>query len=59
MAVLHDAPVPADGEIAFLIGDTASPVPSRYSLPYETMVEVAAHFVDSSGRHDGVGWEEV
>ena len=48
-----------EGEIEFLIGDTASPVPKRYSLPYETMVEVAAHFVDSGERHLGVEWEEV
>lgn len=59
MAVARDAPSAAEGEVEFLIGNTASPVPKRFSLPYETMVEIAARFVDSGERHAGVAWEEV
>jgi hypothetical protein len=59
MAVAHETPNTAEGEVEFLIGDTATPVPKRFSLPYETMVEIAARFVDSGERHAGVAWEEV
>ena len=38
MAVVRNAPNAGEGEICFLIGDTPSPVPKRFSLPYETMV---------------------
>lgn len=47
------------GEVEYLIGDTATPVPKRFVLPYPTMVEVAARFVDEGDRHTGVLWEEV
>lgn len=58
MAVAQDAP-DAGGEIEFLIGDTASPVPNRYFLPYETLVDVAADFVTSGERCPRVAWEQV
>lgn len=48
-----------EGEIEFLIGDTASPVPGRYLLPYDTMVDIAAHFIDSGSRFPFVNWEEI
>lgn len=59
MAVARDAPSTAEGEVEFLIGDTATPVPKRFSLPYKTMVDVAACFVDSGERYTGVAWEDV
>lgn len=57
MAVAHGAPSTSEGEVEFLIGDTATPVPRRFSLPYKTMVEVAVRFVDSGERDAGVAWE--
>jgi hypothetical protein len=58
MAVAEDGPK-MEGEIKFLIGDTASPVPKRYLLPYLALVDVAAGFVSSGERCPHVAWEEV
>ena len=58
MAVAKNAPRGA-GEVEFLIGDTATPVPKRYCLPYDTMVAIAARFADSGQRDLGVDWEQV
>lgn len=58
MAVAKDAP-DVQGEAEFLIGDTTTPVPMQYCLPYDTMVEVAAWFADSGKRYPGVTWEWV
>jgi hypothetical protein len=52
-------PCPVEGEAEFLIGGTASPVPRRYCLPWETLVQVASHFVTFGERFPGVAWEEV
>jgi len=59
MAVVRDAPNADEGEIEFLIGNTVTSVPKRFALPYETMVEIAARFVDSGERYSGVAWEST
>ena len=56
MAVAVEA---REGEVEFLIADTASPVPMRYCLSYETMVEIATHFLNSGERYPTVDWEEL
>ena len=49
----------SDGAAEFHIGDTATPVPARYCVPFATMLDIAAHFLDNGGRYPGVEWEEV
>ncbi len=58
MAIDRD-PSDADGEMEFLIGDTLSPVPRRYRLPYETLVKVAETFVLTGQRLAELSWEEI
>lgn len=58
MALAED-PSNVEGEIEFLIGDTASAVPGRFFLPYEILVDVAATFVSSGERSSHVVWEEL
>jgi len=55
------APNPRDsiGESEFLIGDTASPVPKRYCMPYEAVVHIAAAFLQTGQRKPDVHWEEI
>jgi hypothetical protein len=58
MAVAKDI-TDTEGEAEFLIENTASPVPKRYCLSYDTLIEVAAHFVNSGDRSPHVAWEAV
>jgi immunity protein Imm1 of predicted polymorphic toxin system len=46
-------------EISFLIGDTLSPVPGRFGLPYQTLVHVAEQFVNTGQRSNDVLWEDI
>lgn len=48
-----------DGEVSFLIGDTPTPVPGRYCLPYEAVVDIADVFVQTGRRKSDVSWEEI
>jgi len=43
----------------FLINDTRTPVQSRYCLPFETVKEIAAHFLETGERTHGVIWEQI
>jgi hypothetical protein len=43
----------------YLIGNTPTPVPSRYCLPIETVREIALHFQRTGGRSTAVSWEEI
>jgi len=49
----------ADGYEEFLINDTITPVPNRYSIPFETAKEVATHFLKTGQRSPLVLWEEI
>jgi len=48
-----------DGYAEFLINDTITPVPDRYSIPFDTAKEVAAHFLKTGQRSPLVLWEEI
>ena len=53
-----DLPVP--GEVMeFLISDTPTPVPRRFCVPYETVLQVADAFVLTGSRRGDVRWEET
>jgi hypothetical protein len=58
MAVAPDA-ANSGGEQSFLIGDTMTPVPKRYCLPYEAIVRLAEVFVDTGLRDTEIRWEEI
>jgi hypothetical protein len=45
--------------VEFLCGDTPSPVPGRNVLPFDELMEVAAHFVETGERSPRVLWEEI
>jgi hypothetical protein len=48
-----------DRHVEFLIGNTATPVPLRYCMPYETLLKIASRFVETGERYSGVQWEEI
>jgi hypothetical protein len=43
----------------FLVGDTPSPIPRRFCLPFEIVKEIAAYFIESGERSPAVAWEEI
>ena len=43
----------------FVINNTITPVPDRYSIPFETAKQIAAHFLETGQRSPLVSWEEV
>ena len=43
----------------FLVGGTATPVPTRYILPYEMVKEIAAYFLETGQRKPDTFWEEI
>jgi len=49
----------SEGAVELLIGDTLTPVPARYCVPFATMLDIAAYFLDNGGRYPGVEWQEV
>lgn len=49
----------SEGDLEFMIDGTASPVPRRYCVSYETMENVAAEFVRTGQRSLDTQWEEI
>lgn len=43
----------------FLVGNTPTPVPRRYCIPFEAMKEIAAYFIETGERSPAVSWEEI
>jgi len=43
----------------FLCGGTATPVPTRYCVPYDVMKQIAAYFLETGERSPGIMWEEI
>jgi hypothetical protein len=43
----------------FLVGDTPTPIPQRFCLPFEMVKEIAAHFVETGQRSPTLAWEEL
>jgi len=46
-------------QMTYLIGDTPTPVPRRYCLPFESIMNIAEAFVQTGGRTPEVSWEEI
>jgi hypothetical protein len=58
MAVSLDAELSTEG-VEFLIGNTPTPVPSRYCVPFDTLKDVAEYFQMTGERSSVVRWEEI
>ena len=58
MAVATSGP-PDQGDMEFVVGDTATPIDGRYRLPFDTLTEIVAEFVTSGERSSEVSWEEL
>jgi hypothetical protein len=43
----------------FFAGDTATPVPLRYCLPFPMVKEIAGYFIETGERSPAVAWEEI
>jgi hypothetical protein len=43
----------------FMMGDTPTPVPTRYALPYASAREIAIYFVETGERDPDILWEEI
>ena len=48
-----------EGFREFLIGDTATPVATRYCMTLDLVQEVAAYFLETGDRNPTVTWEEI
>ena len=58
MAVSQD-PEHSREYFEFLIGNTPSPVPSRYCPPFDIVKDIAAYFQATGERSLAVSWEEI
>ena|SRR5579871_4364674 len=48
-----------DEEVEFLMDNTQTPLPKRHCVPFATMREIAACFLETGERSSAVTWEEV
>jgi hypothetical protein len=46
-------------EMDFLVGGTATPIAGRYLVPFDTVTEIVAEFVNSGEKSNVVSWEEL
>ena len=45
--------------VEFFVGDTPTPIPQRFCLPFEIVKQIAGYFIETGERWPGVSWEEV
>jgi len=45
--------------IEFLAGNTPTPIPQRFCLPFEAVKEIAAYFIETGQRSPAFAWEEI
>jgi immunity protein Imm1 of predicted polymorphic toxin system len=48
-----------DDYFDFWVGNTPTPIHKRYCLPFETVKEIAAYFIETGERSSDVSWEEI
>ena len=53
------SPESKDGFVEFLAGGTATPVPKRYCLTADSVIELVAEFLESGRKSASVKWEEI
>ena len=59
LVAISDASAPAEGDVDFFIGGTATPMPRRLCLPISVIAEIAETFLLTGERKPGVSWEEI
>jgi len=47
------------GDVEFLTGNTATPVPARNILSFDELKQIALYFLETGERSDAVSWEPV
>lgn len=47
------------GETEFLAGGTPTPVSNRYCMPFSSICEIVAHFLETGHVHPSFAWEEI
>jgi hypothetical protein len=57
MAIANDAH--PRGEVEFLMGGTATPIESRFCMPFEQTLEIARFFQETGMRSPNVAWESI
>jgi hypothetical protein len=45
--------------VEFLIGNTPTPVPARYCLPFDVVKKISIHFLNTGDPEPAVTWEEI
>jgi hypothetical protein len=45
--------------VEFLVGDTPTPIPQRFFLPFEAVKRIAAYFIETGERSPAFSWEEI
>ena len=43
----------------FFVGDTPTPIPQRFCLPFEMVKQIAAYFIETGERSPAFAWEEI
>jgi hypothetical protein len=59
MAVGSNPVEPNAGEVEFVVGGTATPIDRRYSVPFKTVEQITANFIETGQRSPIVSWEEI
>jgi hypothetical protein len=47
-----------EGDIEFLAGRTPTPISKRYCMPFESVCDIARHFLEAGSPHPAFLWEE-
>ena len=58
MAVAEDG-VNGQPYVEFLIGNTPTPVSTRYCIPFEKIRQITVYFLQTGERDPSVSWEEI
>jgi hypothetical protein len=45
--------------VEFLVGDTPTPIPQRFCLPFEMVQQIVGYFIDTGERSPVFSWEEI
>jgi hypothetical protein len=45
--------------VEFLVGNTPTPIPQRFCIPFDAVKEIARHFIETGQRSPAVTWEEI
>ena len=52
-------PMTRNDDVEFLIGDTPTPIPAQFCIPFEGALEIAKEFCSSGKRSEKFRWVEI